>query len=107
MLIHPYPFSTRHDTEHHYAHELTDEQHVELGADAEIPAGHGDSSAAIHRRSMTNSIQIGRSVDKHTRTNGNNPALERLWINPAATHINTLPLFNWHESNERVVSSCG
>lgn len=78
----PYPMSTRYTNEPRYAAEMSDDQHREL-------------SDLLHR--VNGMVLISgypcdlydelygewRRIEKDTKTNGNNPAVEVLWISPA------------------------
>jgi DNA adenine methylase len=88
----PYLFETRHSDEHRYAHELTNQQHIEL-ADV-LKAVQGMVLISGYESPLYDELYAGwRRVEKHTRTNGGHDAMEYLWISPKADDLNRLPLF--------------
>ncbi|MEM9954367.1 MAG: DNA adenine methylase [Chloroflexota bacterium] len=95
----PYVFSTRHSNEHDYAHELTDNQHVEL-ADV-LKSVQGMVLLSGYSSPLYEELYEGwRCITKGTRTNGNNEATECLWISPNADDVNRLPIFSGTVENE-------
>lgn len=89
----PYTFDTRHCDEHRYAHEMTDNQHIELANVLKSVKGmvllSGYSSPLYE-----DLYSDWRSISKDTRTNGNKEATEYLWISPRADDVARLPLFS-------------
>jgi DNA adenine methylase len=90
----PYLFETRHSNEHRYAHEMSNDEHVALGQVLKQVQGmviiSGYSSA------LYDELFAGwRCIQKTTTTNGNNEAIECLWISPRIDEINRLPLFDY------------
>jgi len=88
----PYLFETRHSNEHRYAHELTDQQHIELAEllnsvqGMVLLSGYGSDL-------YQDLFQDWRCIQKDTRTNANHEATEYLWISPRADDLSRLPLF--------------
>lgn len=88
----PYLFDTRYSDEPRYAHEMTNDQHTHLAELLQTVQGmvivSGYKSELY--KDLYRDWQV---VSKHTRTNGNNPATEYLWLSPKATALDYLPLF--------------
>lgn len=87
----PYMFDTRYSSEQRYAHEMSNQQHVELadclkGVQGMVLLSGYDSP--LYRELYSD----WRHISKDTRTNGNNEATEFLWINANADE-SQLPLF--------------
>ncbi len=94
----PYTFDTRHSDEHRYAHELTDNQHIDL-ADV-LKSVQGMVLISGYDSPLYQDLYKGwRCIQKETRTNGNNEATESLWISPNADDVNNLPLFASNTNN--------
>ena len=88
----PYLFETRYSDEHRYAHEMTDNQHVELAT--VLKAVQGMVLISGYSSPLYDELYDGwRRIEKATRTNDNHEATEYLWISPNADDINRLPLF--------------
>lgn len=82
----PYPFSTRSSKEHRYRAEMRDEDHIELAHRLHAVQGHVIVSGYLCPL-YEELYQGWKVVSKTTTTNGNNTAVEYLWIKPgAATH---------------------
>lgn len=89
----PYTFDTRYSDEHRYAHEMTNNQHIELSACLKSVQGmvlvSGYDSPLYQEL-----YKDWRCISKDTRTNGGNAATESLWISPNADDLKRLPLFS-------------
>lgn len=89
----PYTFDTRYSDEHRYAHEMTNEQHVQL-ADT-LKSVQGMVLLSGYDSPLYRDLYQGwRYISKDTKTNGNGEATEFLWISPHADDVNRLPLFS-------------
>jgi DNA adenine methylase len=95
----PYVWDTRHDTEHMYAHEMTDDQHVQLAALLNRVQGMVILSGYASEL-YTGLYPNWRFVTKDTKTNANHPAVEYLWISPNAQKLENLPLFQFAEGGK-------
>lgn len=93
----PYPFETRHDTEQMYGHEMSDADHVVLASYL-----HGVEGMVILSSYpsdlYTRLYPDWSSFSFQTKTNDNHDATEILWLNPRATDLGRLPLFENLES---------
>lgn len=85
----PYPFSTRYDHERAYSHEMSDNDHRAL-ADL-LRSVQGMVIISGYMCDLYQELYGDwMCVSKDTKTNGNNPATEYLWISPAAQRVDAL-----------------
>lgn len=91
----PYVQSSR-VRQNKYPHEMTDADHRRL---AEVLNNvRGMVALSGYQSALYDELYAGwQMVDKTTTTNGNNQAVECLWMNPAFSDVSRLPLFDWAE----------
>lgn len=88
----PYLFETRYSDEERYAHEMTNQDHRKL---AEVlHRVQGKVILSGYASELYRELYPDWTVKmKSTRTNGNRPAEEYLWLSPNACQVSDLPLF--------------
>ena len=89
----PYPITSRADRgRNRYRYEMTDADHRELAKTLHNASGMIILSG--YDCELYNDIfSDWTRLEKSTTTNGNSSAVEVLWMSPAATRLNRLPLF--------------
>ena len=81
-----------------YSDEMTDDDHRELAK--LLHAVEGMVFLSGYQCPLYEELYSGWTrLEKTTTTNGNNQAIESLWLSPAAVAINRLPLFELLEKN--------
>lgn len=88
----PYVWDTRFNQQDMYAHEMTDEQHIELSQ--KLKAVQGMVVISGYMSDLYHELYSDWTrVEKKARTNGGGDAMEYLWLSSKATDVQRLPLF--------------
>lgn len=88
----PYVWDTRYNQQDMYAHEMSNEQHIELAE--ELKSAEGMVIISGYMSDLYQELYSEWTVvQKKTRTNGGGDATEYLWLSPQAVDVQRLPLF--------------